>query len=158
MPYRSPEAAQAPASYAVRRHAAGGGRKDILALGKPDGALPYLQVEIYRAGSEIVGFDDPMEIIANARALELIHHINAGGTIASKFGPLTLVSFIAAKGTPAQLSRLYAQLQRSARAVVRLVCQGGMEFIEQITLACALDRLPPCGGQRAQAGRLVRPG
>jgi hypothetical protein len=129
-----PEAAHAPASYAVRRHAAGGGRKDILALGKPDGALPYLQVEIYRAGSEIVGFDDPkMEIIANARALEPTHP--------SKFGPLTLVSFIAAKGT-----------QRSCLAFIRTYsdprvqlsgwfCQGGTEFIEQSTLACALDRL-----------------
>jgi len=30
-----PEAADAPANYAVRRHAGGGGRKDILALGEP---------------------------------------------------------------------------------------------------------------------------
>jgi hypothetical protein len=82
-----PEAAHAPASYAVRRHAAGGGRKDILALGKPDGALPYRQVEIYRAGSEIVGFDDPkMEIIANARALEPTH-VNPLAELAQQIWP-----------------------------------------------------------------------
>jgi hypothetical protein len=137
-----PEAADAPAKYAVRRHAGGGGRKDILALGEPDGAVPYLQVEIYRAGSEIVGFDDPKtEIIANARALEPIHVTPLGEPLPSKFGPLALVSFLASKGT-----------QRSCLAFVRAYsdprlqlsgwfCQGGAEFIEQSTLVCALDRL-----------------
>jgi hypothetical protein len=51
-----PEAADVPASYVIRRHAAGGGRKDIMALGEPDGVAPYLQVEIYRPGSEISRF------------------------------------------------------------------------------------------------------
>ena len=89
-----PEAADVPANYAVRRHVAGGGRKDILATGAPDGALPYLQVEIYRAGSELVGFDDPKtEIIASARALGPIHATPLGEPLPSKFGPLTLVSF-----------------------------------------------------------------
>ena len=39
-----PEAADVPASYGIRRHAEGGGRKDILALGEADGVAPYLQV------------------------------------------------------------------------------------------------------------------
>lgn len=33
-----------PASYVIRRHAEGGGRKDILTLGEPDSVSPYLQV------------------------------------------------------------------------------------------------------------------
>ena len=33
-----PEAAGQPDSYAIRRHAEGNGRKDILGLGEPDGA------------------------------------------------------------------------------------------------------------------------
>jgi hypothetical protein len=137
-----PEAAQAPASYAVRRHAAGGGRKDILALGKPDGALPYLQVEIYRAGSEIVGFDDPkMEIIANARAPEPTHVNPLAEPLPSKFGPLTLVSFIAAKGTPRSCLAFMRSYSDPRVQLSGWFCQGGTEFIEQITLACALDRL-----------------
>lgn len=48
-----------PASYVIRRHAEGGGRKDILTLGEPDSVSPYLQVEIYRPGSEISRFADP---------------------------------------------------------------------------------------------------
>ena len=43
-----PEAAGVASSYAIRRHAEGSGRKDILALGEPDGGAPYLRVEIYR--------------------------------------------------------------------------------------------------------------
>ena len=54
-----PEAADVPSSYAIRRHAEGGGRKDILSLGEPDSAAPYLQVEIYRPGSETRRFADP---------------------------------------------------------------------------------------------------
>src|SRR6202030_3361294 len=37
-----PEAAGMPSSYAIGRHAEGGGRKDILALGQPDGVAPFL--------------------------------------------------------------------------------------------------------------------
>ena len=62
-----PEAADVPATYAIRRHAEGNGRKDILSLGDPDSAAPYLRVEIYRPGSEIRRFADPeAEIIAGA--------------------------------------------------------------------------------------------
>ncbi|MEI8278087.1 MAG: hypothetical protein WCG00_19060, partial [Hyphomicrobiales bacterium] len=43
-----PEAGDQPARYAIRRHAEGGGRKDILSLGDTDAPTPFLQVEIYR--------------------------------------------------------------------------------------------------------------
>ena len=38
-----PEAADVPASYAIRRHIEGNGRKDILTLGEPDSMAPLLQ-------------------------------------------------------------------------------------------------------------------
>jgi hypothetical protein len=47
-----PEAADVPAGYAILRHISGGGRKDILTLGERDSSAPFLQVEIYRPGSE----------------------------------------------------------------------------------------------------------
>src|SRR5262249_12378964 len=95
-----PVAAEVPASYAIRRHAEGGGRKDILALGEPDGAVPDLQIEIYRAGSEAPGFDEAKtEIVANARALGPTQVTRLDEPLVSKFGPLTLVSFTTSKGT-----------------------------------------------------------
>src|SRR5262249_6160887 len=123
-------------------YAEGGGRKDILALGEPDGAVPDLQIEIYRAGSEAPDFDEAKtEIVANARALGPTQVTRLDEPLVSKFGPLTLVSFTTSKGT-----------ERSCLGFVRAYsdprvqssgwfCQGGAEFIEQSTLSCALDRL-----------------
>jgi len=93
------------------RHAEGSGRKDILTLGETDSASPYLQVEIYRAGSEIHRFDDPQaEIIASARALEPTKIKRLDGSLASKFGPLTLVPFTTSKGHNAIASALCAPM------------------------------------------------
>ena len=65
-----PEAVDVPSSYAIRRHGDSGGRKDILALGEPDGLGPYLQVEIYRLGGETRGVDAPkVAIVESAAAL-----------------------------------------------------------------------------------------
>lgn len=137
-----PEAADVPASYAIRRHVLGGGRKDILALGDADGAAPYLHVEIYRPGTEIRTFADPKtEIIDSAAALGPTELKGVDEPLASKFGPLTIVSFATSKVTERRclgFVRSYAdpRLQMSG-----WFCQGGREFVEQSTLACALDRL-----------------
>ena len=65
-----PEAADVPASYAIRRHVEGNGRKDILTLGEPDSMAPLLRVEIYRPGNEVGRFADPRaEMLSSADAL-----------------------------------------------------------------------------------------
>src|SRR5512139_2719250 len=74
---------------------AGSGRKDILEFGEPDGAGPYLHVEIYRAGGEIIRFADPAaEIVASASALGPTEVKAAEQTLASKFGPLISILFV----------------------------------------------------------------
>ena len=94
-----PEAADVPSSYAIRRHVEGGGRKDILTLGEPDSVAPYLQVEIYRPGSEIRRFAEPKaEIAAAAAALGPVALQRAEEPLASKFGPLAIVAFETSKG------------------------------------------------------------
>jgi hypothetical protein len=96
-----PEAADVPSGYTIRRHAESGGRKDILTLGEPDRVSPFLQVEIYRPGSEIRHFADPNdEILAGAEALAPVEAERAAKPLASKFGPLTIISFVTSKGTP----------------------------------------------------------
>ncbi|HSP50742.1 MAG TPA: hypothetical protein VLN61_11305, partial [Pseudolabrys sp.] len=136
-----PEAADVPAHYAIRRHAEGGGRKDILELGAPDDVAPYLQVEIYRPGREKRRFADAKrELVANAVALGPIG-VTVDDPLTSKFGPLAIVSFETSKGTPRHclgFARAYddPRLQLSG-----WFCQGGETAIERSTLACALDRL-----------------
>ena len=137
-----PEAADVPATYAIRRHAEGNGRKDILSLGDPDSAAPYLRVEIYRPGSEIRRFaDSEAAIITGARALGPIDLKRTDEPVASKFGPVTIVSFATSSGT--QRSCLgFVRAYRDPRLQLSgWFCQGGSELIGQGTLACALDRL-----------------
>jgi hypothetical protein len=137
-----PEAADVPATYAIRRHGEGNGRKDILTLGENDGSAPFLQIEIYRPGGEITAFADAKaEIIAGAAALAPIEVGRIEKPLASKFGPLTVIPFIAAQGTRRRCLGFVRAYQDPRLQMSGWFCQGGDEFIEQSTLACALDRL-----------------
>ena len=137
-----PEAADVPSSYAIRRHADGGGRKDILALGEPDGVAPYLQVEIYRPGSEPRRLPDPkLEIAESAAALGPVIVPRADEPLPSKFGPLSIVAFETSKGVARHCLGFVRDYDDPRLQLSGWFCQGGAEFIERSTLACALDRL-----------------
>lgn len=137
-----PEAADVPASYVVRRHAGGGGRKDILSLGEPDDAEPYLQVEIYRPGSEIINFAGPKATIAaGAEVLGPVALRREEQPLASKFGPLAIVAFETSKGTPRHCLAFVRDYDDPRLQLSGWFCQGGADFVEHTTLACALDRL-----------------
>ena len=136
-----PEAADVPSSYAIRRHAEGGGRKDILALGEPDGVAPYLQIEIYRPGSEIRRFADAQAAIAaTAAALGPVALRHTDEPLASKFGPLSLVAFDTSKGVARHCLAFVRAYDDPRLQLSGWFCQGG-EPIQPSTLACALDRL-----------------
>jgi hypothetical protein len=135
-----PEAADAPARYAIYRHAIGGGRKDILSLGEPDSAAPYLEVQIYRPGSEITTFAEPADEITESASALGPAELRRQEALDSKFGPLAIVTFKTARGTPRAclgFTRAYddPRLQLSG-----WFCQAG-DVIERSTLTCALDRL-----------------
>jgi hypothetical protein len=136
-----PEAADMPTSYVIRRHE-GGGRKDILSLGEPDGAAPYLQVEIYRPGSETARFAEPrVEIAAAAATLGPAELREAGEELSSKFGPLSIVAFETSKGPRRHCLGFVRGYDEPRLQLSGWFCQGGPDFIERSTLACALDRL-----------------
>jgi hypothetical protein len=135
-----PEAADAPSHYAILRNVAGDGRKDILSLGDPDGPSPYLQVEIYRPGSEIDRLPEPAAAITgDAVALEPVH-LQRDEPLASKFGPLSIIAFETAKGTPRHCLGFVRSYADPRMQISGWFCQGD-EFIARSTLACALDRL-----------------
>jgi hypothetical protein len=136
-----PEAGGQPESYAIRRHAVGFGRKDILGLGEPDGLTPYLQVEIYRPGSERSRFAEPVTAIAeDAAGLAPINLKPVAEPLASKFGPLTVVTFDTAKGTTRHCLGFVRAFTDPRLQLSGWFCQGD-DFVRQSTLACALDRL-----------------
>jgi hypothetical protein len=137
-----PEAADVPSGYAIQRHTDGGGRKDILSLGEPDSASPYLVVEIYRPGSEIGRFAGPKaEISASAAALGPIALRSAEEPLVSKFGPLSIIAFETSKGTPRHCLAFVRDYDDPRLQLSGWFCQSGALSIERSTLACALDRL-----------------
>lgn len=157
-----PEAVDVPATYAIRRHAEGAGRKDILELGDADDSGPYLRVEIYRPGTEVHRFPDPQAVIVgDAAALGPIELKRAEEDLASKFGPLAVFLFTTSKGTPRQCLAYVRAFDDPRLQLSGWFCQGGSEFIRQSTLTCALDRLtllaagsePKVGALFAQAER-----
>jgi hypothetical protein len=137
-----PEAADAPSHYAIFHNVEGGGRKDILSLGEPDSASPYLQVEIYRPGSEIRRFGGPKATItADAIALGPVALRSTDQPLTSKFGPLDIIAFDTSTGTPRHCLAFVRSYDNPRLQLSGWFCQGGADFIERSTLACALDRL-----------------
>jgi hypothetical protein len=137
-----PEAAGMPSSYVIRRHVDGGGRKDILALGDPDGSAPFLQVEIYRPGNEIAGFANAkLAIVASTQALGPVDARSSGDELPSKFGPLAIVTFDTSKGVARHCLGFARSHDDPRLQMSGWFCQGGTDFIERSTLSCALDRL-----------------
>jgi hypothetical protein len=135
-----PEAADVPAHYAVRYNRNGVGRKDILSLGEPDKAAPYLQVEIYRPGDEIARFADPaVTIVSDAEGLGP-NNVERGKPLDSKFGPLSIIAFDTTKGTPRRCLGFVRAYDDPRLQLSGWFCQGG-EFVRRSTLSCALDRL-----------------
>jgi hypothetical protein len=136
-----PEAAGAPTHYTILHNRKGGGRKDILSVGEPDGATPYLQVEIYRPGRESRRFAEPEVEIARAAAGLGAAPAAGEQTLDSKFGPLVVIPFATTKGTPRRCLGFVRAYDDPLLQISGWFCQGGDRFIEPATLACALDRL-----------------
>lgn len=136
-----PEATDVTAAYAIRRHGEGNGRKDILTLGDVDSTAPYLQVEIYRPGTEIDSFASPQnEIVANAALLGPVNVVRGDEPLDSKFGPLTTLTFATSTGTPRQCLAFVRAYDDPRLQISGWFCQGGA-LIDRSTLGCALDRL-----------------
>ena len=133
-----PEAADVPAHYAIWRNRQGGGRKDT--LGEPDGADPYLQVEVYRPGTEIRRFAAPADTItADATALGPVDLQHSTEPLVTKFGALTVIPFTTSKGTLRHCLGFVRAYDDPMLQMSGWFCRGG-EFIERSTLSCALDR------------------
>jgi hypothetical protein len=136
-----PEAAGQPETYTIRRHASGNGRKDILGLGAADGSTPYLRVEVYRAGSEIGRFGAAADTIAaDAAALGPVNLAPAAEPAASKFGPLSLVTFETSQGPHRYCLGFTRTYDDPMLQLSGWFCQGE-NYVPDSTLACALDRL-----------------
>jgi hypothetical protein len=157
-----PEAADAPASYAIRRHVTGGGRKDILTLGDNEGTAPALHLEVYRPGSEPYRFGDAAsEIMARAETLSPVTLTASPEPLDTKFGPVSIATFVTGKGPQRYCLGFARDFTDPPLQIFGWFCQGeangasesatgnGGTYISRSTLACALDRftLVAAGGE-----------
>ena len=144
------------ASYAIRRHAEGGGRKDILELGDADGAAPYLQVEIYRPGTEIPPFADsrPKFLRVPRRSGRPNSGVRAGPGQQVRAADCLFLYSLERHAAP--MPGLCARLRRSAPAIVRLVLPGRQRIHPAEHLRLRTRSIDAAGRrQRAESRRAV---
>lgn len=152
-----PELTQTEADYAIRRHTIGGGRKDVLTLGEPNGAGAHLMIELYRPGRELAAFGTPLgEIEARAAALGPTASMRPAGALASKFGPFSLVDFTTRnKGWLHHCLGFARAFEAPRMQIAGWYCRPGPEIVDRNLPACALDRLTLlAGGSDPRLGEL----
>jgi hypothetical protein len=137
---RSPELAESGYDYAMRRHASGGGRQDILSWGALKGAMPHLMVEIYRPLAELSGFGSAeAEIAARLQGLDA-GSVTPAGQMETKFGAMSLVKFSLGQPLRQCLGFVHAY-QDPQLQILGWHCTSGATAVERNFAACALDRL-----------------
>jgi len=138
-----PELTEAEPDYVIRRHSLGGGRKDILTLGKATGGGAQLMIELYRPGRELTVFGRPLgEIKARAKNLGPIDSLRPAGTLPSKFGPFSLIDFTTRdKGWLQHCLGFVRVFDAPRMQIAGWYCRPGPEVVDRNLAACALDRL-----------------
>jgi hypothetical protein len=130
-----PELSSEP-HYAIRRHASGGGRKDIIAFGDAAAQEATATLEVYRPGAEV----DQSES-ASLPELRLSAPV-VWRMIDTKFG-LAAVEPFTDRGS--QGERRCLRVTRAfddPRLVINAqFCNPGLELVDRHMVACALDRL-----------------
>jgi len=130
--------------YAILRHPAGGGRKDVLTWGDPAQPASVLRIEIYRPGNEAKDLAGSAQAASAPKTEELgaVAGRRAHAPIASKFGEVALTEFTAQAKD--QTRRCVGFARTFDAPPVRIggwYCKGTDEIIEPGFIACALDRL-----------------
>jgi hypothetical protein len=151
-----PELAESGYAYGMRRHATGGGRRDIMSWGELNGAGPHLMVEIYRPSTEFIRFGDARQEIAartdgqiSAVALKPVE------TIDSKFGSMSLIEFSVKDEPGRQCLGFVRPFEQPRMQLLGWYCTSGPELIDRGLIACALDRLTLlAAGSDAKVGEL----
>jgi hypothetical protein len=127
--------------YGIRRHAEGGGRKDMLSFGELGKTQRYLSFAIYRAGREIADFANPAEEIRSLAAeLGRVNGIQASMPIPSKFGPFRTFEFAVGPFSGYHCVGFLRALDSPRVQISGMSCSMNL-LIDRGAISCALDRL-----------------
>lgn len=127
--------------YDIRRHAEGGGRKDILSWGIPGRSARHLTIEIYRPGTELDRFLDPAsEIKLRASEIGAPAGLRPSFPLETKFGPLAAVDFAIGRFGGGHCVGLVRAFDEPRMQISALACNSDA-LVDRTALACALDKL-----------------
>jgi hypothetical protein len=123
--------------YAIRRHASGGGRKDVFTLGDAAAQEVTATVEIYRPGAEA---DQPGEDVGLPELRLSVPVV--GRMIDTKFGLAAVEPFID-RGPQGERRclRVTRDFEDPRLVITAQFCNPGLELVDRHMVACALDRL-----------------
>lgn len=148
----SPQTAALEPLYLTRRHRTGTGREDVIMLGTPaDTAGAFVQVSVYRPGTEGAVSSNPLEAVT---AVALQSRLAAklqqpGRAILTKFGELATVEMQIGSGAKARnCLAVTGKFDEPRLGLVLMYCNPGTEIVAAGRVACLLDRL-----SLASAGR-----
>jgi hypothetical protein len=131
-----PEISAEP-QYAIRRHASGGGRRDIITFGDAAAPEATATVEIYRPGAEA---DQPGESASLAELRLSVPVVQR--MLDTKFG-LAAIEPFTDRGEQGERGCLrVTRAFDDPRLVIKAqFCNSGPELVDRHMVACALDRL-----------------
>jgi hypothetical protein len=157
-----PELAGGTYTYAIRRRAKDGARKDVLSFGEPAEAGPYVMVEIYRPAVAGDRFLDASSEIAN-RIVDyaVTDDVKTDGQIDSKFGSVPLVDFAVAtngqtSGNERRCLGFARPFNQPNMQIAGWYCSAGREVVDRTMVACLLDRLTLVNGDAKLAEMFAR--
>ena len=142
----APSLGPVPPLYAARRHAAGGGREDVMTFGQFGGPKRFLRFSLYRHGTEETA--NPAYFVDMARRASAsglgVTEADLPQALPTRFGafesaPLELSGPAGVKRRNCRGFRL--DVEAPALTMGGLMCGAGDEKISAADLACVIDRL-----------------
>jgi hypothetical protein len=136
-----PGFSESDAHYAIRRHAEGGGRKDILSFGELGRTRRFVSFEIYRAGREIEGFGRAADDVRQLGAEHgRVSGLQSALPIESKFGELQTFEFAIGPFSAYNCIGFLRNFNGPRVQIGGLSCNMNL-LVDRSAISCALDRL-----------------
>jgi hypothetical protein len=132
------------ASYLVRRHRDGGGRKDLMTFGAAADKNAYVRIELYRPGREGEAIADPLDAVATLAGDSRIDAelSETSSTLNTKFGELSVIDMnVTGADGPRACVAVAGAWGDPRLGLVAWWCNAGPEMVPYGQLACLVDRL-----------------
>lgn len=136
-----PGFSESETQYAIRRHAEGGGRKDILSFGELGRTQRFMSFEIYRAGRELAEFGRPADDVrALASEYGRVSRMHTTLPIPSKFGKLQTFEFAIGPFSSYNCIGFIRSFDAPRVQITGLSCNMNL-LVDRSAISCGLDRL-----------------